>query len=45
MKDDYPIDKQGLAHVPTGNGIGVELDWELIDKTCVEHKVSRGPKS
>lgn len=40
MKDPYPIDEHGIAHVPQKPGIGVELDWDLIDKTCVEHKRS-----
>jgi L-alanine-DL-glutamate epimerase-like enolase superfamily enzyme len=40
MKDPYPIDERGIAHVPTKPGIGVELDWDLIDRTCVSHKVS-----
>ncbi len=33
MKDPYPIDKNGIAHVPQKPGIGVELDWDLIDRT------------
>lgn len=41
MKDPYPIDAQGIAHVPQKPGIGVELDWDAIDRTCVEHKVSK----
>ena len=40
MKDQYPIDRCGIAHVPQKPGIGVELDWAAIDKTCVEHKKS-----
>jgi L-alanine-DL-glutamate epimerase-like enolase superfamily enzyme len=40
MKDPYPIEN-GMARVPTRPGIGVELDWDLIDKTCVEHRVSK----
>lgn len=40
MKDPYPI-RDGHAHVPTKPGIGVELDWDLIDNTCVERKESR----
>lgn len=40
MKDPYPIDAQGIAHVPQKPGIGVELDWDAIDRTCVEHKIS-----
>jgi L-alanine-DL-glutamate epimerase-like enolase superfamily enzyme len=41
MKDKYPIDKNGIAHVPQKPGIGVELDWDAIDDTCVEHKVTK----
>ena len=44
MKDPYPIDKQGIAHVPKKPGIGVELDWDAIDRTCVEHKVTKAFK-
>jgi L-alanine-DL-glutamate epimerase-like enolase superfamily enzyme len=40
MKDAYPIDAAGVAHVPTKPGVGVELDWDAIDRTCAEHKVS-----
>jgi predicted nucleic acid-binding protein len=31
-----------IAHVPTKPGIGVQLDWDLIDRTCVEHKMTNG---
>ncbi len=41
MKDPYPIDANGIAHVPQKPGIGVELDWDLIDRSCVEHKISK----
>ncbi len=41
MKDPYPIDAAGLAHVPEKPGIGVELDWDAIERTCIEHKVTR----
>jgi len=41
MKDNYPIDKNGRAHVPQKPGVGVELDWDAIDRTCVEHKITR----
>jgi L-alanine-DL-glutamate epimerase-like enolase superfamily enzyme len=40
MKDPYPIDRRGVAHVPKKPGIGVELDWAAIDKTCIEHKTT-----
>jgi L-alanine-DL-glutamate epimerase-like enolase superfamily enzyme len=41
MKDPYPIDAAGVAHVPAQPGIGVELDWDAIDRTCAAHKVSK----
>ncbi len=41
MKDAYPIDAQGIAHVPQKPGLGVELDFDAIDRTCVEHKITR----
>ncbi|MCS7033515.1 MAG: mandelate racemase, partial [Phycisphaerae bacterium] len=40
MKEPYPIDEHGIVHVPRKPGIGVELDWDAIDRTCVEHKTS-----
>lgn len=40
MKDPYPIDSHGMIRVPQKPGIGVELDWDAIDRTCVEHKTS-----
>jgi L-alanine-DL-glutamate epimerase-like enolase superfamily enzyme len=43
MKDPYPIDAQGQAHVPQKPGLGVELDWAAIDRTCIEHKTTRLP--
>ena len=39
MKDPYPIDAAGMIHVPEKPGIGVELDWDAIDRTCAEHAV------
>jgi L-alanine-DL-glutamate epimerase-like enolase superfamily enzyme len=41
MKDPYPIDNAGVIHVPERPGIGVELDWDLIDRCCASHRVSR----
>jgi len=41
MKDAYPIDDRGMAHVPRKPGIGVELDFAAIDAACVEHRVTR----
>ncbi len=41
MKDAYPIDSTGIIHVPEGPGLGIELDWDAIDNTCVSHDVRR----
>jgi L-alanine-DL-glutamate epimerase-like enolase superfamily enzyme len=30
LAEPIEIDSDGLAHVPTGPGLGVEVDWELI---------------
>jgi L-alanine-DL-glutamate epimerase-like enolase superfamily enzyme len=43
MKDRYPIDGRGIAHVPQAPGIGVELDWDTIDRTCIEHRITTLP--
>lgn len=40
MKDPYPIDTNGFIAVPKQPGIGAELDWNRIDGSCVEHRVS-----
>lgn len=36
---DYrlPIDESGHIHVPTGDGIGVEVDFEYIKKECSDY--------
>ena len=39
MKGDLPIDGDGIIHVPNAPGVGAELDWELIERSCVSHKV------
>jgi len=36
-----PIDADGMAVVPEGPGLGVEVDWDAVDKLCVSHKVSK----
>ncbi len=41
MKTPYPIDSKGMAHVPQNPGIGVELDWDAIERSSVEHKTTR----
>lgn len=34
MKGTLPIDEQGVIHVPQGPGVGAELDWNLINRSC-----------
>lgn len=41
MKGKLPIDDQGLIHVPQKPGLGIELDWDLIDNCTLEHAVSK----
>ena len=28
----FEPDPQGLVHLPAGSGLGVELDWDWIDR-------------
>lgn len=41
MAGKLPIDQNGIITVPEAPGVGVELDWELINRLCVSHKVQR----
>lgn len=27
----------------TKPGIGVELDWDAVDRACVEHRITQAP--
>jgi L-alanine-DL-glutamate epimerase-like enolase superfamily enzyme len=38
MKGALPIDERGFARAPDGPGLGVELDWDSIDRLCVSHR-------
>lgn len=40
LKGQLPIDERGWAMAPQKPGLGVELDWEEIDRLCVSHRVS-----
>ena len=35
-----PINAQGIAHVPQGPGLGVEIDWPEVDRLCVSHRTT-----
>ena len=37
MKGLLPIEN-GVITAPEGPGVGVELDWELIEKACRSHR-------
>lgn len=39
MKGLLPIDDNGMITVPQNPGIGVELDWDLIEKNCISYQV------
>lgn len=39
MSEKLPIDSSGTIHVPNKPGVGVDLDWELVERGCVSHKV------
>ncbi len=32
MRDPYLIDAAGLIHVPSGPGLGVDIDWDAVDR-------------
>lgn len=37
--DTIRTDKNGYVHAPEGNGLGIEMDWDLIETSAV-HKMS-----
>ena len=39
MKDPWPIDAEGVIHVPESPGLGIELDWDTIDNATAAHHV------
>jgi L-alanine-DL-glutamate epimerase-like enolase superfamily enzyme len=41
MKDPHPIDGTGWIHVPEESGLGIELDWDAIQRTCADYQVLR----
>jgi L-alanine-DL-glutamate epimerase-like enolase superfamily enzyme len=34
------IDATGLVHVPTGPGLGVEIDWDWVDAHTISHRLT-----
>lgn len=43
MQGRLPIDENGIIHVPDGPGIGVELDWDLINDQCQSYRILELP--
>ncbi|MGH2851222.1 MAG: enolase C-terminal domain-like protein [Solirubrobacteraceae bacterium] len=39
LAEPFAIDSSGIVHAPTGPGLGVDVDWELID-SAVDRVVS-----
>ena len=35
LKEKIRLDDEGYAHVPQGNGVGMEVDWEYIDRNTI----------
>lgn len=38
MKNPYPLDGEGVIHVPQRPGVGIDLDWDAIDRSCLSHQ-------
>jgi L-alanine-DL-glutamate epimerase-like enolase superfamily enzyme len=38
MREPLPIDDAGYIHVPNGAGLGVSLDWDLVDDSTRWHR-------
>jgi L-alanine-DL-glutamate epimerase-like enolase superfamily enzyme len=35
------IDEAGDIHVPTGPGLGIDIDWDLVENDCASHRTFR----
>ena len=44
MKGAMPI-RDGMIYVPDGPGVGVELDWELIQNSCHSHRILKAKEA
>jgi L-alanine-DL-glutamate epimerase-like enolase superfamily enzyme len=44
LRDPLPIDANGVIQVPEKPGLGVELDWDAVDRMCVSHRTARYQK-
>lgn len=40
LKGRLPIDERGWAMAPNAPGLGVEIDWDEVDRLSVSHRVS-----
>lgn len=32
IKGGFPLDKEGRVHIPDGPGLGIEIDWDIIQR-------------
>jgi L-alanine-DL-glutamate epimerase-like enolase superfamily enzyme len=37
MKEPYPL-RDGRIYVPTGRGLGIQIDWDSVDNSTYEHQ-------
>lgn len=38
------IDDDGDIHVPDGHGLGIDIDWDLVENNCRSHQIFLTPK-
>lgn len=45
MKQSYHdfIDANGDIHVPEGPGLGIDIDWDLVENNCRSHQIFETP--
>ena len=41
LKDPLPVGADGWIAAPEQPGLGVEIDWDAVDRLCVSHRVSK----
>jgi L-alanine-DL-glutamate epimerase-like enolase superfamily enzyme len=35
------MDADGNIHAPEGPGLGIDIDWDLVDRNCTSHRTFR----
>ena len=41
LRGSLPVTPEGSIRVPEGPGLGVDIDWDAVDRLCVSHRVSK----